>query len=141
MSLYLDTSVVVAALTSEPHTVSVQAWLREQGATSLFISDWVVTEVSSALSFKVRTDQMSPQDRPTALRQFEALCAESFDVVPVQRRHFRLAADYGERMELALRAPDCLHLAICWELNLTLCTLDKRLAQAGPAVGVSVTIP
>ena len=40
--LYLDTSLLVAALTEEPRTDSVQTWLGDQEPEELVISDWVV---------------------------------------------------------------------------------------------------
>ena len=38
------------------------------------------------------------------------------------------------------RAADALHLAICADHGATLCTLDRRLADAGPALGVKTTL-
>lgn len=49
---YLDTSVIVAALTSEPHSERVIAWMAERPEGSLYVSEWCDTEVSSALALK-----------------------------------------------------------------------------------------
>jgi uncharacterized protein len=48
--LYLDTSLLVAALTNEAETERMQHWLGQQPVDDLAVSDWVATEFSSALS-------------------------------------------------------------------------------------------
>lgn len=46
MTLYLDTSLLVASLTREAKTAQVQAWLGGQQLSDLCISEWVITEFS-----------------------------------------------------------------------------------------------
>ena len=61
--LYLDTSILVAALTNEQRTREMQEWLAEQPAGQLALSDWVLTEFSGALSLKVRTGRLTKASR------------------------------------------------------------------------------
>jgi len=134
--LYLDTSLLVAALTNEAETGRMQHWLGQQPEDNLAISDWVVTEFSSALSIKLRTGQIMTGDRAAALTRFTRLATDSFIVLPVSRSQFRAAARFADQHALALRAGDALHLAICANHGAALCTLDRRLSDAGLVLGI-----
>jgi predicted nucleic acid-binding protein len=134
--LYLDTSLLVAALTNEAETERMQRWLGQQRADDLAISDWAATEFSSALSIKLRAGQIEASHRADALATFTRLASDSFTVVPVSRLQFRTAARFADQHTLGLRAGDALHLAVCADHGATLCTLDSRLNDAGSVLGI-----
>jgi len=138
--LYLDTSLLVAALINETETERMQRWLGQQAEDDLAISDWVVTEFSSALSIKLRAGHIEPAHRADALAMFARLTTDNFLVVPVARLQFRTAARFADQHGLRLRAGDALHLAVCADHGATLCTLDRRLGDAGSVLGVKTMV-
>lgn len=138
--LYIDTSVLVAALTNEAETIRMQAWLGEQASGDLGISEWVSTEFSAALSIKIRIGVLEPHHRAESLAAFTRLVAESFGTLPISVAQFRTAARFADQYALGLRAGDALHLAVAADHGAAIATLDRRLAEAASALGVSARL-
>lgn len=138
MNYYLDTSVLVAMLVSEAHSPRVLAWLDATAPGARLISDWCHTEVSSALSLKVRTGQLSLELRAAAASAWNALHAANFPTLMVLPEHFETAARFAARHDLGLRAGDALHIAIAQHAGHTLATLDQRMADAALQLGIPV---
>lgn len=136
--IYCDTSLLVASLTSEAVTASVQEWLSAQDAGSLCVSGWVTTEFSSALAIKLRSGEFSVAQRADVLTQWRLMLRENLIVIPVPQPAYDLAARFADRHELNIRAGDALHLAIASLAGLPLATLDRLMAQAANSVGVTV---
>ena len=139
--LYLDTSLVVTALTNEQTTRDIQIWLDRQHSDQLAISNWTITEVSSALSMKVRTKEFTAAERDRAATKFDNLRSTNFKLLAVTPAHFWTAARFAARYELGLRASDALHLAIAAQYQATLFSLDRRLIKAGPSLGLLTKSP
>lgn len=69
---------------------------------------------------------------------FNRSAEDSWRVTPVAQSHFRTAARFLDNHTLGLRASDALHLAICADVGATMCTLDRRMAEAAPVLGVPI---
>ncbi len=138
--LYLDTSLLVAALTNEPRTAEIQEWLATQPPEQLLISDWVITEFSGALSLKVRTNRLTPAHRADALAFFTSLTEESFSVLALSRLDFRTAARFADQHATGLRSGDALHLAVAANHGVRINSLDRGLVRAAQSLGVSAIL-
>jgi len=140
LKLYVDTSVLVAALGNESRTVDMQDWMAEQLAEQLVISDWVVTEFSAALSRKVRMKQLEPAQREDVLAVFSGMIQASFEVAGVSRIDFRAAARMADLHTTGLRAGDALHLAVAASNSATIYSLDRGLVEAAESMEVAATL-
>ncbi len=134
--VYLDTSVLIAALTPEASNQLICDWLDGAEAGTLHISGWTITEISSALAIKLRTGALSLDQRAEVLATFTRLVEQSLTVVSVTEANFETAARFCDVPALNLRAGDALHLAVASAHGMTLATLDKTMAAAGPQLGV-----
>lgn len=132
--IYLDTSILVSAMTSEAATGSSQQRLAEIPLTDMAISQWTRTEFASALAIKLRTGQLTVEQRQRAQTLFDRLAVAIGSVWSIEDRHFQNAADLVARADLGLRAGDALHLAIAIDHGAELLTLDERLAAAARVV-------
>lgn len=138
MSYYLDASFVVTAFAPEVATKIAQDWLESHGDHELYISPWVLTEFSSALSMKVRIGALNLEQRADVMANWRIFSAASLGSVSIQSEDFETAARFTERHDLSLRASDALHIAVAHSAGFTLVTLDNRMAEASLVLGVPV---
>ena len=140
MTCYLDTSVMLPILIKEPANAMVDAFMSTIQQEP-WVSDFASAEVASAVSRLVRAGPLQPTDGAASLSDFDVWRAAMTRAAEVHAVDVRLAGAYVRRFDLALRAPDALHLSIARRLDVALVTLDRRMAAAAREFGVAVEVP
>lgn len=127
--VYVDTSVLVALYTREQKSAAVSRWYASC-TDDLISAAWCVTEFASALGIKQRTGQLNEAEAQKAWQQFERLCANDLQLVPVEPVTFHRAAVLTLDNASGLRAGDALHLAAALAAKAkSMATLDDVLAK------------
>ncbi|MHB8255076.1 MAG: type II toxin-antitoxin system VapC family toxin [Acidiferrobacter sp.] len=134
--VYLDTSVVVSLLTMEATTERVTTWFSGLLDTPA-ISDWTLTEFSSAIALKRKTGQLSERHAEAVRREFHYLVAGGVRLLPVSRAAFTAAAELIVSVGRGLRSGDALHLALVQEVRaISLATLDTVMAHGARSLKI-----
>jgi uncharacterized protein len=137
LTCYLDASVMLPILIKEPASTAVDAFMSTV-QQQLWVSDFAAAEVASALSRLVRTGRLQATDGAARLSDFDVWRTAMTKPAEIHAVDVRLAGAYVRRFDLALRAPDALHVAMARRLDIPLVTLDRRLATAARELGVAV---
>lgn len=136
--IYLDASVVVPIFITELTSPRLDAWLATD--PEICLSEWTVSEFSSALSLRLRTGGLDVEERDAAELELDGWLADGILAVEVGEDDIR-AARTLLRFDRNLRTPDALHLAIASRLDCRIATYDRRLAEAAVAIGMEVVVP
>jgi hypothetical protein len=140
VSLYLDTSVVVALLTEDPLNLRASAFF--QGSSEiLIISDFGSAEFSSVVARRVRMGTITPDHGRAALAVFDAWTARTAHRVGIAGADVAVADTYLRRLDLTLLTPDALHIAIAVRIGAMLVTFDRAMAASARVLGMAVTTP
>ncbi len=135
MNLYLDASVLVAMFVQEADSLRARQGII--GAT-LLVSDFAAAEFSSAISRRTRIGEVLSTDAPQILSAFDIWTTQCTTRVALTPSDGPTTIACVRRLDLALRSPDALHLAIAHRLGATLFSFDAKMNAAAPALGVAV---
>jgi hypothetical protein len=127
--IYVDTSIFVALCTNEPKSDAVDKW-HENSSARIISSTWTFTEFSSAISLKVRMNQITEKQSREAWKKFDNLCQNDIELMPIESKTYYSAGILVVDSKSNLRAGDALHLAAAKQLkSKSLATLDKVLGK------------
>lgn len=137
MKVYLDASVLVALLANDPLTARADAFLR--GATpELVLSDFAAAEFASAIARRVRTKEITVEEARTAFSTLDDWAARATQRVGTTTADVSVAEAALRRLDLTLRTPDALNIAIAQRTGAILATFDARMAASAQALGLEV---
>jgi uncharacterized protein len=139
VAFYLDTSFIGPLFVPEPDSQSVEAWLREREAATLYVSDWQGVEFASSLARRVRMGQLPATRADAIFDRFRQWQAESCRNLAPDAADYEHAAAIIRNYETGLRAGDALHLAIAYNNAIPeIATLDRGMAAAAGMLGFSI---
>jgi len=136
LSLYLDASALLPLFIEESASSRAQDLLRGH---VLVISDFAVAEFPSAVARRTRLGEINEAG---AARVFAALDAWMMNAA---RRESMTAGDVGvaiglvRRLDLGLRVPDAINIAMALRCAATLVTFDAKMARSARSLGMTVS--
>jgi predicted nucleic acid-binding protein len=137
VSLYLDASVLVALFTSDALTARADAWLRAR-QPAVVVSDFAAAEFALAIVRRVRTGELAADDARGVFTTFDDWTARVAGRVETSPADVSTAAAYLRRLDLTLRTPDALNIAIAQRIDVQLLTFDRKMAASASALGLLV---
>jgi len=135
LNLYLDASALLPLFIQESKTQRAHELLR---GNMLVISDFAIAEFSSGVARRARLGEINDSGASVV---FAALDAWTLDIA---RRENLTSGDVGvaislvRRLELGLRAPDAINIAIAQRCEAQLLTFDQKMARSARSLGLTV---
>jgi predicted nucleic acid-binding protein len=138
VTIYLDTSVIIALIADEPASESVRNWFRNS-TDRVILSDLVRLEFSAFISRAVRTNRLDTDQAAAALGSFDEL-RRACDALEHTPSNFSRADELIREFSMKLAAADALHLASALAANVRLLTLDERLRDAAGSKNLATIV-
>jgi predicted nucleic acid-binding protein len=135
LTLYLDASALLPLFIEEARTKDAHEHLR---GNVLVISDFAIAEFSSGVARRTRAGEINESGASAVFAAIDAWTGNA------ARRESLTVGDVGvaiglvRRLDLGLRAPDALNIAIAQRCEAHLLTFDGKMAQSARSLGMTV---
>ena len=140
MTLYLDASVLVTLFVIDPSSTRAEVFLSAHPEI-VIVSDFAVAEFSSAVKRRVRTRDLTREDGQLAFSNLDTWVARSAYREEITTGDIDAANRILRRLDVNLRTPDAIHIAIARRLGATLVTFDRNMAAGAGGLGMVVATP
>ena len=141
MSFYLDTNVLVSLFLKDTNSRRVESWLESKTDGRFVVSQWTRAEFAAVALRGARRGNFSADYAAMLIADFGTWQQKHAGIVELSPAAGTLCVQLAAVHGLKLSAPDALHLALATIAQVTLVTLDVRLAEAARARNHSVVGP
>jgi predicted nucleic acid-binding protein len=138
VSVYLDTSVLTSLFIDTDVFNSRAVTFFSQADDILVVSDFAAAEFASVLSRLTRMNEIQDSRTRAIFDAFDVWQARFADEEDIVSSDILAATTIIRRLELNLRAPDAINLAIAQRLGASIATFDRRMAENARALGITV---
>jgi uncharacterized protein len=136
VNAYLDASLVVALLTNDIFTDRAEAFLSAETPV-LLLSDYAVAEFASVVARRVRMQELTRDEAWGAFAALDLWAPRAATRVETSTVDIAAASTFIRRLDLNLRPPDSVNIAIAQRAGATLATFDTRMAANALALGTA----
>lgn len=137
VSIYLDVNVLVPLFVVDSHNDRADKAVNSSH-DDLIVTNLSAAEFSAVVARRVRTRDLSASEARTAFANFDTWCSRHTSRVEVENTDIAAATSLMRRLDLPLRTPDAIHIAIVQRLGSTLLTFDSAMTNVARALGVEV---
>jgi predicted nucleic acid-binding protein len=133
--LYLDASALLPLFIQESRTDEAHEHLR---GNVLLVSDFAIAEFSSGVARRARTGDIKESDATVVFANFDAWIADAASRENLTAGDLANATALVRRVDLGLRAPDAINIAITQRCGAHLLTFDAKMVRSARILGVTV---
>jgi predicted nucleic acid-binding protein len=137
LTIYLDASVLVALFTDDHFSQRADSLSRKLDEPPI-ASDFAAAEFAAVLARHMRMGELTAGQVREILTDFDAFAKTDTIRAEMASEDVRAADAIIRRLDLPLRAPDAIHIAIAQRLGAELATFDEKMAACARALGASV---
>jgi predicted nucleic acid-binding protein len=104
---------------------------------ALIVSDFAAAEFASAMARRVRTGGITPDEARVAFSTFDAWAARATRREQTKAADVSAAEAFLRRLDLNLRTPEALNIAIAQRIGAVLVSFDEKMSASARALGTS----
>jgi predicted nucleic acid-binding protein len=102
------------------------------------VSDFAAAEFASVVARLMRMGRITGDEARATFALFDTWRARSADDAETTTIDIRVATTFIRRLDLNIRAPDAINLAIALRLGASIATFDRGMAQNAGTLGIPV---
>jgi uncharacterized protein len=137
LRVYADASLLVGLIVSDRFSDRGREFIARERPT-LLVSDFSAAEFASVLARRVRTRELAADAARRAFTAFDSWSTSRSRRVELDSSDVARAEGFLRRLDLNLRTPDAINIALAGRHAAALATFDVRMAEAARALGVDV---